>query len=574
MLRFGRYTTMKNKPLLIALAAISFLLSNASCQAAGIQPETPKTRKDTPKIVNIINFIRLCEPRDERITEEVLYNTVVKQVEIMKQYGLGGTFLLQYDALLDARYQTLLKGLPAESFEIGAWWEIPQPLVENAGMKWRGRYPWDWHADVGFSTGYTPQEREKLVDVYMKDFKRIFGAYPKSVGSWFIDEHTLNYMVEKYGIVASCNCKDQVGTDGYTLWGGYWNQAYYPSKLNSYMPAQTEKNQIPVPIFRMLGSDPVRQYDTGIGGNWQGVITLEPVYGSAGADAAWVNWYFREFVEGEAMEFAYVQAGQENSFTWGAMAKGYEIQMPLIARLRDEKKLQVETLAQTGQWFKSRYKTTPATSVTVNQDMPGSNRKTVWFNSRFYRVNLIWEDGTLRLRDLHLFDENLSSDYLTKPVTSNECSFYTLPVVDGYLWSTAQKLAGLRLKAWLDGKEILLQGGDPVITSPSPGFLHITWPLTSCPGTFVMDLDECLIFMKMEGAGRLEWFLDLTAKDNASLPFTRIAINRVDCQFKERNYSLVAPQGCFTKEDGIVFRISPKNENDTITLMPITEDWE
>ena len=293
---------MKNKHLLIGLTAMFFLLSNVSCRAASTQPGTPEVRKDTPKIVNIINFIRLCEPRDQKLTQEVLYNTAVKQVEIMKQYGLGGTFLLQYDALLDARYQTLLKSLPAESFEIGAWWEIPQPLVENAGMKWRGRYPWDWHADVGFSTGYTPQEREKLVDVYMKDFKQIYGTYPKSVGSWFIDEHTLNYMVEKYGIVASCNCKDQVGTDGYTLWGGYWNQAYYPSKLNSYMPAQNEKNQIPVPIFRMLGSDPVRQYDTGIGGNWQGVITLEPVYGSAGADAAWVNWYFREFVEGEAID--------------------------------------------------------------------------------------------------------------------------------------------------------------------------------------------------------------------------------------------------------------------------------
>ena len=35
---------------------------------------------------------------------------------------------------------------------------------------WRGRFPWDWHADVGFATGYTPEEREKLVDVYMNDF--------------------------------------------------------------------------------------------------------------------------------------------------------------------------------------------------------------------------------------------------------------------------------------------------------------------------------------------------------------------------------------------------------------------
>jgi len=48
--------------------------------------------------------------------------------------------------------------------------------------------------------------------------------------------------------------------------------------------------------------------------------------------------------------------------------------------------------------------------VTVNHDLPGSNRKTVWFNSRFYRVNIIWDDGTLRFRDIHLFDETLSSE--------------------------------------------------------------------------------------------------------------------------------------------------------------------
>ncbi|PGH39650.1 MAG: hypothetical protein CRN43_07795, partial [Candidatus Nephrothrix sp. EaCA] len=213
-----------------------------------------------PKIVNIVNFIRLLEPRDAAITQDVLYQTVVKQIESMKKHKLGGTFLLQYDALMEPRYQKLLKGLSKE-YEVGAWWEIPQPLVEKADMKWRGRYPWDWHAHVGFSTGYTPKEREKLIDVYMADFKEIFGYYPKSVGSWFIDAHSLLYMYEKYRIIASSNCKDQYGTDGYTLWGGYWNQAYYPSKINSYMPAQHEENQIPVPVFRMLGSDPIRQYD-------------------------------------------------------------------------------------------------------------------------------------------------------------------------------------------------------------------------------------------------------------------------------------------------------------------------
>jgi len=99
------------------------------------------THSSSPRIVNIINFIRQCEPRIEWITEDVLYETVVEQVEIIKRHQLKGTFLLQYDALMDTRYQKLLKGLPAEMFEIGAWWEIPQPLVENSGYKWRGRYP-------------------------------------------------------------------------------------------------------------------------------------------------------------------------------------------------------------------------------------------------------------------------------------------------------------------------------------------------------------------------------------------------------------------------------------------------
>ena len=155
-----------------------------------------KADNEHPKIVNIINFIRLLEPRDPKVTQDVLYQTVVKQVQLMKKYRLGGSFLLQYDALMDSRYQKLLKSLPQDSFEVGGWWEITQPHVEKAGLKWRGRYPWDWYANVGFSTGYSPAEREKLIDVYMIDFKKIFGYYPKSVGSWFIDSHSLNYMYE------------------------------------------------------------------------------------------------------------------------------------------------------------------------------------------------------------------------------------------------------------------------------------------------------------------------------------------------------------------------------------------
>lgn len=325
------------------------------------------------------------------------------------------------------------------------------------------------------------------------------------------------------------------------------------------MPAQNEINQTPVPIFRMLGSDPVRQYDNGLGTDRQGVITLEPVYPHAGGDSAWVNWYFKEFVEGSYMEYAYVQAGQENSFTWDAMAKGFQIQMPLIARLRDEKKLKVETLAQSGQWFREHYKVTPATSVTVTEDIEGSNRKTVWFNSRFYRVNLLWENGTLRFRDIHLFNENLPSIYTTQKATSNECSFFTLPFVDGYIWSAPGKIAGLRFKAVVEGKEALLEGKDPTVSDSIAGKLHILWPLKSFVGTLVIDIDERQLKMKVEGNNDTKWFLDLTTADNTKLPFKKIFPNQVDCEFEGMNYSVRAAKGSFSKSDSsMVFRITPQ----------------
>ena len=514
----------------------------------------------TPRIVNIVNFIRLLEPRDSAITEDVLYQTVVKQVALMRQNHLKGTFLLQYDALMDSRYQTLMRPLPKDSFEVGAWWEIPQPLVEQAGMRWRGRYPWDWRANIGFATGYTPAEREKLVDVYMAGFFQIFGYYPSTVGSWFIDAHSLGYMVAKYHIVASCNCKDQYGTDGYTLWGGYWNQAYYPSKINSYMPAQHAVNQIPVPIFRMLGSDPIRQYDNGLGSSRQGVVTLEPVYAFGGGDSAWVRWFFDQFTTAPDLGFNYAQAGQENSFTWPAMAKGLEIQFPLIGRLRDEGKLRVETMAESGRWFRSKYPLTPATSFVALKDVEGSDQRTLWYDSRFYRANLLWDKGALRIRDIHLFNERLPSIYENAAATSNECRFFTLPFVDGYLWSKpGQPLAGLRLKAMVGGREVMMAGGEPKVTNVGTTEVRIRWPLTTIKGVLYIRLREDRMEIRLESRTPVDWYLELNTAEGVSLPYTSIDSLGVNGRFEGLVYRVGMDKGrCQKTDKGAALIIRPQ----------------
>jgi hypothetical protein len=554
---------MKINKLFFVFAMVVCVLIEPYAQANQKCPEQDQ-ESGHPRIVNIVNFIRLLEPRYAEVTQDVLYQTVVSQINLMNKYNLGGTFLLQYDALLDARYQKLLKSLPGSSFEVGAWWEIPQPLVEKAGLKWRGRYPWDWHANVGFSVGYTPREREKLVDVYMKDFKKIFGYYPKSVGSWYIDAYTLNYMYEKYGIVASCNCRDQIGTDGYTLWGGYWNQAYYPSKKDAYMPAQTEAGQIPVPIFRMLGSDHVPQYNAKLKKKRQGNVTLEPAYLYSGGDSTWVNWYFKEFAEGECMDFNYVQVGQENSFTWAEMGPGLKIQLPLVARLRNEKKVKVETLGQSGRWFRQHFKNTPVTSVTVKEDLPGSDCKTVWFDSRFFRTNLFWEHGTLRITDIHLFDENIQSEYQTKAEPSSKFFLYTLPFIDGYTVSP-DKVAGLQLKAIVAGKEIAVEGGTPVVNDKQPGRLIITWPLKTIKGNLIIEMDEQKLQAKLESSVPTRWFFELAKADNEISQYKTISAKKIDCRFNQAEYPVKMLKGTIAQPGkNVVFRILP--ENNTLVL--------
>lgn len=138
------------------------------------------------------------------------------------------------------------------------------------------------------------------------------------------------------------------------------------------------------------------------------------------------------------------------------------------------------------------------------------------------------------------------------------------PFVDGYIWSKPPEIAGLRFKALVDGKEILIEGADPEITDAVPGKLHIVWPLKSFEGELRMNIDERQIEMKLVANQTINWFLDLSAA-GVTLPFTKITPRRVDCHFEGMNYSVGAVKGSFSKpENGSVLRIAP--EKNTVIL--------
>lgn len=543
----------------IRIFIITLLIAtiNTSCYAS-----ENKGQENSPRIINIINFIRKTDYRLEN-ADARMFDAVKKQIELVNKYNFPATFLFQYDALITPEYQKLMKEQLSKSCEIGAWWEITQPHVEAAGIKWRGEHAWVSTANIAFTTGYSPSEREILVDVYMAKFKEIYGKYPKSVGSWFIDSHTLQYMYEKYGIVASSNCKDQVGTDGYTLWGGYWNQAYYPSKLNAYMPAQNASNQIPVPIFRMLGSDPMYQYETGVGTQYQGVISLEPVYDESGKDQKWVEYFLESIVNQPALAFNYAQAGQENSFTWDAMGEGLEMQFPIFDKLRKEGKIRIETLATSGEWFKSKFKTTPATAITTMTDLRNEGNKSVWYNSRFYRSYLYWEKDGFSIRDIHLFNEKFKSEYLEKPGTGGQFFYYTLPLVDRYFWSTPEDKIGLKIvELDANGNSTSKVLTEPIVTEPSESILRVE-SKDKTGNIFILEMRESEIVVTTHNTKIGDWALELKVPSDRveRLPFKETNGHKVEAEFRGFKYTIACKEGEIQKGNNkdYVLRFIPKN---------------
>lgn len=394
------------------------------------------------RIMNIVNFVRGIEPR----SETDLYTPVVKQLETDKKYGIPSTYLLQYDAMRREDFRALFRGDVCA--EKGVWLENCRELIEKVGLTWRGRagYDWDWFVNVGFLMGYTPKQREAIIDEVFGCFKELFGYFPEVVGSWLIDAYSMRYMYEKYNVRAFCICREQWAVDAYSLWGGFFNGGYYPSVNNMLCPAQSPENQIGAPVFRMLGPDPIYSYDElkYKSGFTSGCWTMEPAWQS-GQSSEIIDWYFKEYYTMPCLSFAHATTGQENSFGWQTFGNGYVMQIEKLATLREKGIVSILTLGETAKDFCKAYPSTPPQVLAASDDWAGNGIRTSWYNCINYRANIFLFNGKLFFRDINVFNDEYRERYLDTPCTDWQARYDNLPVVDSRLWSKDGKECGLFL---------------------------------------------------------------------------------------------------------------------------------
>lgn len=499
------------------------------------------------KYINLVHFVRGVEPR----VEMDLFTPAQKVVELNNSYGWCGTYLLQYDAFIRDDFATLFTTQCKESDEIGIWLEIVRPMVEAAGMKWRGRegYDWDWYVDPGFIMAYTPLERQTLIDVTMEKFRSVFGCYPKSVGSWLLDSFSVQYMTEKYGVSGFFICREQVSIDAYTLWGGNFNNGWYPSKNNLMCPAQTIEQQINAPVFRFYGNDPIYAYDRARfdttpfdePGKEKFLFTIEPFYGNA-CNMDWVRWYLETYLNSESMQFAITQLGQENSFGWEpGFGRSLTEQYAVLADfIKDKDNVKIATLSESSSAFKAAHAMTPVTANTALTDWANSGIRSIWYNSKNYRANLFLKDGQLMLRDVHMFSERYCDRYLNTPCHHWEATYDTLPVMDSYNWSKSFR-AGL-----------VFEGDFTELSVSSDGKTMTVSAVKKCRCTVTVVFNEDSI--TVNGCSAINLALEKGVISPKLPPCAQIAVNsisdsRIELCHNDFNYAVELASGKFTNGD-------------------------
>ena len=203
--------------------------------------------------------------RDSLLTESLdIFKT---QQAIAHKNGLKTTIQMTYASLFNEEAVALAK---ADHEQYGD--EISLTLLGLPCKEFREKYKTKDFCIWMFSM----EDKKSIVDDVFGKFYEIFGFYPESTGSYYMDADLTNYIKEKYPSVkcAVATCWEEgpkayhtCNNSWYTLMdGGPWNP-WIPSKQNTHAPAANEAEDSGIVAIPHLSRDLIACYD-GNGSNF------------------------------------------------------------------------------------------------------------------------------------------------------------------------------------------------------------------------------------------------------------------------------------------------------------------
>lgn len=349
--------------------------------------------------VTIVNPVRGLDAWEEKFQPEV---TLRGQIDVLTKHNLPATWLLRPDVLESQKLTDLVMQAPPID-EKGLFLEITPGWAKSSGVKYHESKSWHFAGSV-FLTGYSQDDRIKLIDTAFENFKKVFGIYPTSVGAWWIDSFSLNYMQEKYHITAALIVADQYSTDNYQIWGQYWSTPYFPSKKNALYPAQSVDQKIPVVMMQWASRDPVNGYGKGVEESTLSVQVNDYIdYHKL--DIQYFSKLVDIYTKQELNQVNQLVVGLENSYSWEKYRDEYQKQIELLLRRKLSGEIGVVNMQQFSSWYRSNIKTISPTHIIVSDDPLGTNKTSIWFMNPYYRANLYFSDSGAIFRDIRQYVE-------------------------------------------------------------------------------------------------------------------------------------------------------------------------
>ncbi|RJQ27893.1 hypothetical protein C4577_00430 [Candidatus Parcubacteria bacterium] len=397
---------------------ISILLSFFS-EVLGVGKALAVTEFGENQFITIVNPVRISAYNpDPKLSLEAEYKEI-------RERNLPATWLLTSDVLEMEDLVGVIKGMDRNQ-ELGIFLEVTPSSARKSNVSY---YQTDsWHrASSLFLVGYQQQERRILIDSVFERFKAIFGYYPKSVGAWWVDSYSLQYMKEKYGIIANLGCSDQFLTDGYSIWGQPWSIPYYPSRFHAGMPARTLESKLDIVTLQWAPRDPINGYGDGRASTYS---TQDYQINNLSID------YFANlvklYVQKQRNLFGQVTLGLEADLSASVYSGLYGQHLDIIKKLQNEGVAEIVTMEKFSSWYRKEFPVLSPPHLIETDDLLGKRMKGLWYQSPNYRIGLIYEydKEVTRLIDFRTYHDNFQEPFYVTPNRQNDLYINIPSVID------------------------------------------------------------------------------------------------------------------------------------------------
>ena len=362
---------------------------------------------------------------------------------------------------------------------------------------------------------------------------------------------------------------DQVNFDAYTLIGGYFNQAYYPSRNNMFTPAQSDEYRVNVPIFRLLGPCPTHDYERTkyMADGTPKCCTLEPVW----CTKECFDGLFKVFYENESLGFAYAHFGQENTMS-SRILPVLRDQLERLAEETDD--IQILKMSEAGELFKKTFPNkTPATAVTATENWNTEDTQSVYYDSEKYVANVFRYENSTFIRSFFLFDEKVEDHYLKEICTTSDAIYENLPIVNTQLWFDydEKKNCGLVLDSGAEKFSVERVGDSSLKVSWNEKYVQFEEHRIVCK-------TDKIRFYTGEKVLRVgEEIVDHGNNDNKFYvnpkPDIKINGNALEYEYKGNKYFLNVEGAVIQKVDASVMEIIPVVDGKEFYLSPDTHKY-